>query len=62
LGLKNVTERLARFYRGEAELVLTKREDGEGACARVILPLLQDEKHRSGLVEQARQKLRKVVR
>ncbi len=62
LGLKNVTERLSRFYRGEATLTLTAREDGEGACATVVLPLFDDEQHRSGLVEQARQKLRKVVR
>lgn len=62
LGLENVSERLSRFYRGDAELRLTRRDDGQGACARVRIPLESDEPHRTGLADQARETLRHVMR
>ena len=39
LGLKNVQERLRRFYAGDPELELVDREDGQGAVARFVIPL-----------------------
>ncbi len=60
LGLNNVRERLDRFYRSEATLELVERTDGPGACARVRIPLGGDEV--SGLAEQARRQLRRVVK
>jgi len=39
LGLKNVQERLARFYEGSPKLVLENRLDGVGAVAKFTIPL-----------------------
>ena len=61
LGLNNVRERLSRFYRGEAELTLSPRQDRQGACARVRLPLDPKGSGQSGLADQAREKLREVI-
>ena len=62
LGLKNVRERLSRFYRGEADLSLQQRSDGSsGACATVRLPLHGGGRRPPGLADQAREKLRKVM-
>ena len=61
LGLDNVSERLQRFYRGRASLSLEERDDQQGACATVIIPLGDHTAPPSGLADQARQTLRKVI-
>ena len=61
VGLENVRERLARYYRGDAQLTLEAREDGvEGARATVRIHRGPGQERR-GLAEQARRHLRKVV-
>jgi LytS/YehU family sensor histidine kinase len=72
VGLQNVQERLERFYRGEATLRLSARADRtqtsgtqsnkSGACAEVRVPMdVATGVGPSGLREQAREKLRKVI-
>jgi LytS/YehU family sensor histidine kinase len=62
VGLQNVQERLERFYRGEARLRLSTRPDQKGACAEVRVPVdVATGAGPSGLREQAREKLRKVI-
>ena len=59
VGLGNVQERLARYYRGQANLELLPRQGSSGACARVTIePGSLDE---SGLADQARRTLRDVL-
>lgn len=62
VGLVNVEERLSRFYRGQADLSLSARHDGGGARARVRLPRAPAPTGRHGLANQAREKLREVIR
>lgn len=61
VGLKNVQERLERYYRGRSTLTLTGREGAPGACARFTVPLVSSEEEGFGLKEQAREQLKKVV-
>lgn len=63
VGLQNVRERLARFYRGRASLELFDRTDRSGACAQVEVPLDAGWRKPSGrgLREQAREKLKEVI-
>ncbi len=62
LGLRNVAERLSRFYHGRARLELTRRDDIPGACATVRIPIDADASRPTGLADQARKKLRHVIR
>ncbi len=62
VGLSNVRERLSRFYRGDAQLTLSTREDGPGACALVRLPIDGGDEHGAGLADQARKKLRDAMK
>lgn len=62
VGLQNVQERLERFYRGEAELTLSARKDAPGACAEIRVPFeVATNTPPSGLREQAREQLKKVI-
>lgn len=47
LGLKNVDERLKRYYHGRAGLSLTARDGVPGASALIELPLLESPRRRS---------------
>jgi len=58
VGLRNVRERLERFYHGEAQLVLEARAGG-GACAECRVPATLD--RRGGLRAEARRRLEEVV-
>ncbi len=60
VGLRNVQERLERFYHGEAYFGLRPREGTDGACAEVIVPI-KATGGTSTLSDQAREKLKKVV-
>jgi LytS/YehU family sensor histidine kinase len=62
VGLVNVSERLERFYHGEATLSLGERVDVEGACAEVTVPYeLATRATGGGLRQQAREQLKKVI-
>lgn len=61
VGLTNVRERLHRFYGEGARLQLRARDDGEGACVEIVLPLSEPSKGAKTLRAQAREKLKKVV-
>jgi len=61
VGLKNVRERLERFYRGASDLELRDRTDGSGACAEVTIPVAPPDERGFGLREQAREQLKKVL-
>ncbi len=67
VGLRNVRERLERFYRGHAQLSLADRDDAPGAIAQCRIPLAVATRLSSGgkgdgtLREQAREKLKQVI-
>ncbi|RAL20872.1 hypothetical protein DL240_14405 [Lujinxingia litoralis] len=61
VGLQNVYERLARFYRGDASLSLRARDDAPGTLATLSIPRTSPGKARHSLGEQVRQKLREVI-
>jgi LytS/YehU family sensor histidine kinase len=60
VGLRNVRERLDRFYHGSAQLTLRRRESGHGARAEFSIPVDFDEE-KGGLAEQARRRLEEYV-
>ena len=59
VGLRNVQERLERYYRGQASLALNERDDEGGACARVTID--RQGLGEDGLADQARRTLRDVL-
>ena len=60
VGLRNVQERLERFYHGEAEFGLRPREGTDGACAEVVVPIELSERART-LTDHARRRLQKAL-
>lgn len=60
VGLRNVQERLERFYHGEASFGLRPREGTHGACAEVVVPIELSERART-LTDQARERLKKAL-
>jgi two-component system, LytTR family, sensor kinase len=62
VGLRNVRERLERFYRGAAQLSLADRPDTSGACAECRIPIeVATRQVSSSLKQQAREKLKEVI-
>jgi LytS/YehU family sensor histidine kinase len=60
VGLRNVQERLERFYHGEASFGLRPREGTDGACAEVVVPIRAGE-HASSIADHARKQLKKAL-
>ncbi len=62
VGLQNVRERLQRYYHGHATLSLRARREAAGACAECVIPLEVPDPGETGLKEQAREQLRRMIR
>lgn len=61
VGLENVRERLDRFFHGHSALTLSARQDREGACAQLQVPLNPTPSGPRKLAQHARDRLRQAI-
>lgn len=61
VGLRNVRERLERYFHGRAELTLRARQGAPGACAEFCVPAAALKPDPRSLTDQARERLKQAV-